>query len=214
MVQWCYQIMKGKSEIDLLVVSIYQSCRHQGTNNGMTFHTQQQLMLLELDRPNLHPRTNFHKDLQHFIKQHVDTPDTTRIPIIRGDWNEECSGTSTFRKLCDLLGLVDLWKYRNPDQAPFKTYHWGNYQINFALTTSRLVSLAVNMVYEPFFYRASGDHRESTTLIPVLCSITLSPPLDPPLEDFLTRTITLLSPIYQNSMTTWRPTMFSNGSTC
>ena len=30
--RWCYQIIEGKSDIDLFVVSINQSCRHQGTD--------------------------------------------------------------------------------------------------------------------------------------------------------------------------------------
>ena len=95
---------------------------------------------------------------KHFIQQQVTTPNTTRIPIILGDWNEECIGTSTSQKLCD-LGLVDVWRFRNPTHHHFKTYHRGNRRIGFALTTPHLASLAVNMVYEPFFYRTSGDHR-------------------------------------------------------
>ena len=137
----------------------YQCCRKQGTNDGMTFHAQQQLMSSQLDRPNLNPRANFHKDLKHFLQQQVGTPDTTRLHIILCDWNEECSGTSTSQKLCDLLGLVDLWKYCNPKHSHFKTYHRGNRRIEFALTTPHLASLAVNMVYGPFFYRALGDHQ-------------------------------------------------------
>ena len=53
--QWCYEIINSKSDIELLVVSIYQSCNHHGTDDGMTFHTQQRLLLSQMDRPNLDP---------------------------------------------------------------------------------------------------------------------------------------------------------------
>ena len=81
------------------------------------------------------------------------------MPIILGDWNEECSGMSNSQKLCDVLGLVDIWKYRNPLNQSFKTYLRGSRRIDFALTTPHLASQVTHMVYEPFFYRTSGDHR-------------------------------------------------------
>ena len=111
-----------------------------------------------MDRPTLDPRTNFHTDLKHFIQQQVSTPNKTRTPIILGDWNKECSGTSTSQKLCDSLGLVDVRRYQNLTHLNFKTYQRGQRQIDFALTTPRLASLVVNMVFKPFFYRTSGDH--------------------------------------------------------
>ena len=120
--RWTYQILNGKSDIELLVISIYQSCTHQGTDDGMTFHTQQKILLAQMDRPSLDPRPNFLSDLKSFLHKHINIPHTNRIPIILGDWNEECSGTSNSQKLCDVLGLVDIWKYRNPLHTSFKTY--------------------------------------------------------------------------------------------
>ena len=112
--RWCYHLLEGKASVDLLVVSIYQSCTQHGTDDGMTFHTQQRLMLSQMDRPTFDPRPNFFIDLKHFLHQHVNTASTPTIPIILGDWNEECTGTSTSQKLCDSFGLVDLWKFCNP----------------------------------------------------------------------------------------------------
>ncbi len=157
--RWCYHLLEGKASVDLLVVSIYQSCAQHGKDDGMTFHTQQRLMLSQMDRPTFDPRPNFFIDLKHFLHQHVNTASTPTIPIILGDWNEECTGTSTSQKLCDSFGLVDLWKFCNPALQSFKTYHRGHRRIDFALTTLPLASLAINMVYKPFFYRTSGDHR-------------------------------------------------------
>ena len=112
-----------------------------------------------MDCPSLDPRTNFLTDLKAFLHKHINTPHTNQVPIILGDWNEECNGTSTSQKLCDFLGLVDIWKYRNPLHQSFKKYLRGNRRIDFALTTGHLASQVINMVYKPFFYHTSGDHR-------------------------------------------------------
>ena len=88
-----------KSDIELIVISVYQSCTHQGTDGGMMFHTQQWILLAQMDCPSLDPRTNFLTDLKAFLHKHINTPHTNCIPIILGDWNEECSGTSNSQKL-------------------------------------------------------------------------------------------------------------------
>ena len=74
--RWTYRILNGKSDIELLVISIYQSCTHQGTDDGMTFHTQQKILLAQMDRPSLDPRPNFLSDLKSFLHKHINTPHT------------------------------------------------------------------------------------------------------------------------------------------
>jgi hypothetical protein len=80
-------------------------------------------------------------------------------PILLGDWNEECKGTSTSQKLCDEFGLVNIFKQEHPNQKQFKKYMRGSRTIGFALAPRELAHRVTNFVYEPFMYRMKGDHR-------------------------------------------------------
>ena len=88
----------------------------------------------------------------------VNSEDTI-VPIILGDWNEECAGTSNAQKLCDQFGLVNIYTRMHPNHEKFKTYIRGSKQLDFALAPPALADKVKQCIYEPFMYRLSGDHR-------------------------------------------------------
>jgi hypothetical protein len=59
-------------------------------------------------------------------------------PILLGDWNEECKGTSTSQNFCDEFGLVNIFKQVHPNQKQFKIYMRGSRTIDFALAPPEL----------------------------------------------------------------------------
>ena len=157
--RWTYVVYDGRGTTELLLISIYQCCKTTGADTGLTAHTQQKLMLSQLNRSNLDPCHNFHKDLSNFIRRQTSLAGISRTPLILGDWNETCTRTSTSQKLCDEFGLVDLWLHLHPHAEPFSTYTRGSRRLDFALAPLSLATKAIQMVYEPFHYRFFTDHR-------------------------------------------------------
>ena len=120
-----YQLLDGKGNTDILIISIYQCCKKPTNEIGMTAFHQQQLMLSELDRKDLDPCRNFLRDLKGFLRKKLNDKVTIVKPIILGDWNEECTWTSNSQQLCDEFGLIDVWASIHPGAEQVKTYlHW------------------------------------------------------------------------------------------
>ena len=80
------------------------------------------------------------------------------MPIIIGNWNEECSGTSTLTELCNEFELVSIFNRLNPNHKPFKTYCRGSSVLEFALAPPSIADRVTNFVYEPFLHLLKGDH--------------------------------------------------------
>jgi hypothetical protein len=100
--------------------------------------------------------------MKKFLKEIMPDENSTNskiTPILLGDWNEECKGTSTSQKLCDEFGLVNIFKQVHPNQKQFKTYMRGSRTIDFTLAPPELAHRVTYFVYEPFMYRLKGDHR-------------------------------------------------------
>jgi hypothetical protein len=125
----------------------------------MTAYHQQEILLSEMDRTDKEPRRNFYRDLKEFIGSYVNQEGGNVTPLIIGDWNEECKGTSASQKLCNEFGLVNIFDRLYPNQAQFKTYMRGARTIDFALAPPNIADRVTNFVYEPFLYRLKGDHR-------------------------------------------------------
>ena len=157
--RWTYQILDGQGNKDVLIISVYQCCKRPTNPNGATSYHQQEVLLSEMDRTDTDPRRNFFHDIKTFIKGIVDKDNVETTPIIIGDWNEECKGTSTSQKLCNEFGLVNVFNRIHPDHKEFKTYLRGSRTIDFVLTTPDIADRVTNFVYEPFLYRLKGDHR-------------------------------------------------------
>ena len=81
-------------------------------------------MLSESDRADKDPRRDFYRDIKNFLSQYVNNEnnDNNVIPILIGDWNEECKGRSNTQKLCDDFDLVNIFHRLNPEHKQFKTY--------------------------------------------------------------------------------------------
>ena len=93
--RWSYVILEGKDGKEIIVISVYQSCKT--TNDGInTFHTQQKILLSLQNKTDITPRANFTKDLNAFIQSCKDT-NPNIIPIVMGDWNEQYkTGASSY----------------------------------------------------------------------------------------------------------------------
>ena len=156
--RWSWIILKAKGLHEILIITVYQCCKLPTNKQGNTAYHQQQILLSTQNRTDRNIRSNFYKDLRKFIKIKTTRLNVECSPIIMGDWNEECKNTSNSRKLCDEFGLVDLWHYKHPN-TEFRTYARGSRRIDFVLTTPAIAEHTTTMIYEPFQYRLSGDHR-------------------------------------------------------
>ena len=57
--RWSYQIFDSQKKIDIMVISIYQCCLNPTNKIGTAAYHQQQIILLDQDRPDTNPRRNF-----------------------------------------------------------------------------------------------------------------------------------------------------------
>jgi hypothetical protein len=131
--RWTYQVLDWKEGKDILIVSVYQYCKQPTNLKGIT--AQQEIMLSEINRVDRDPRRNFYRDMKEFLKEIMPDENSARnniTPILLGDWNEECKGTSTSQKLCDENGLVNIFKQVHPNQKQSKIYMRGSRTIDFA----------------------------------------------------------------------------------
>ena len=89
--RWTYQILDGKGIRDVLIMSIYQCCTSKNKNETLSASRQQQILLSQMDRKDTNPTRNFRKDIIALLARLKDENDEL-IPVIVGDWNEECTG--------------------------------------------------------------------------------------------------------------------------
>ena len=61
------------------------------------------------------------------------------LPILIGDWNEECIGMSNSKQLCDEFGLVNIFHGKFPNHEKFKTYQEGSMFIDYDLIHKDLI---------------------------------------------------------------------------
>ena len=111
--RFCYILLQGQDKREILIVVIYQCCTWPTNLTGNSAFSQQEILLSQMDRPTTNPRANFYQDLCKLI-QDCQTKNPQCVPIVIGDWNETCQGTSTLAKLCRKFGLVDIWSWRGP----------------------------------------------------------------------------------------------------
>ena len=113
------------------------------------------------------------------------------IPIIIGDWNEECKDGSTSYDLCREFGLVNIFERLYLNHPQFKTYQRGSRVIDFALAPPQIADKISNFVYEPFIYRLKGDHRAFYFDIDekILFGDIKPPPFDPTGRGFISRDV-------------------------
>ena len=144
--RWSWQLLKGEGERDVLIVSVYQCCqKYDNSSSQCTAYIQQKILLSEQNRYNKDPRTNFRKDLISFIKSHQEKNPST-VPIILGDWNEECIEDSAADNLCNEFGLVNIFNQIYPHHKKFKTYRRGSKTIDYAIAPPDIADRVINFV--------------------------------------------------------------------
>ena len=78
------------------------------------------------------------KFIKKFVKKEKNN-DKQILPMLIGDWNEECIGKSNSKKLCDEFGLVNIFKRKFPNHEKFKTYQEGSICIDYGLIHKDLI---------------------------------------------------------------------------
>ena len=71
-----------------------------------------------MNRDDCDLRRNFYIDMYKFIKNFAKKEkkkDKQVLPMLIGDWNEECIGKSNAKKLCDEFGLVNIFHRKFPN---------------------------------------------------------------------------------------------------
>ena len=156
--RWCYQVMEGRGR-EVLLVNVYQACKKLTSADGKLTNAQQQrIMLSEENCDNSDPRKQFKKDLIDFIRKYK-LKNGNIIPILMGDWNNN-RGKRTFAAEAEKkFGLIDAFKRRFPNSDEFKTHIDGSKRIDYVLTLPWIADAMTNIVYEPFQYRLTGNHR-------------------------------------------------------
>ena len=90
-------------------------------------------MLSERNKPDCDPRRNFYIDICKFLHRFKKKTDKDVLPVLTGDWNEECMGRSNSKKLCDEFGLVNIFHSKFPNHEKFKTYQEGSTFLDYGL---------------------------------------------------------------------------------
>ena len=161
--RWSWMAFEGEDNKVILVMSIHQCCKNPTNPQGKTVFHQQETMLSEMNQDDCDPRRNFYKDMYKFIKTFVKKEkkkDKQVIPMLIGDWNEECIGKSNATKLCDGFGLVNIFHRKFLNHEKFKTYQEGSTFNDYGLMHKDLIDQVDYVTYEPYGYRkGKGDHR-------------------------------------------------------
>ena len=98
--RWSWMAFEGADNKVILIMSIYQCCKNPTNPQGKTAYHQQETMLSERNRTDCDPRRNFYKDMGKFLRKFEKETEQKVLPILIGDWNEECMGRSNSKKNC------------------------------------------------------------------------------------------------------------------
>ena len=124
---------EGADNKVILVMSIYQCCRNPTNPQGKTAYHQQETMLSERNKTDCDPRRNFYKDMCKFLQKFEKETEQKVLPILIGDWNEECMGQSNLKKLCDKFGLVNIFHGKYSNHRKIKMHQDGSTFIDYGL---------------------------------------------------------------------------------
>ena len=87
-----------------------------------------------------------------FLRKFEKKTEQKVLPILIGDWNEECMGHSNSKKLCEEFGLVNIFHEKYPNHKKIKTYQKGSIFIDYGLIHRDLLEKIEIVTYEPFGY--------------------------------------------------------------
>ena len=119
--RWSYQLLDGKGNREILIMSIYQCCTNPTNKVGIVAYHQQQTQLSMMNRQDTDPRKNFKRDILEFLKAQLNKEGKNTIPLLFGDWNEVINTNTTPQKICDEFNLIDVWEHCYPNHQNFST---------------------------------------------------------------------------------------------
>ena len=155
--RWTYLQMAGRNGRILNFITAYQVCARPTNKTGTTAYHQQESLLRTQGRIDPHPRRNFRKDLTAFLKPMKQRNEHI---ILAGDFNEPLdSGTSNMSKICQDIGLSDVFSIRHRDTPEPATYIRGSRRIDYFLVSASVLPCVEKCGYDPFQYRLTSDHR-------------------------------------------------------
>ena len=155
--RWTHLQMAGRNGRILNFITAYQVCARPTNPTGTTAYHQQESLLRTQGRADSHPRRNFRKDLTAFLKPMKHRQEHI---ILAGDFNEPMdSGTSNMSKICQDIGLSDVFAIRHPDTPEPATYIRGSRRIDYFLVSASVLPSVEKCGYDPFQYRLTSDHR-------------------------------------------------------
>ena len=146
----------GKNNRVVNLITAYQVCTNPTNKTGTTAYHQQSSLLRQQNHPDTNPRKHFRKD---FIKMIQELYNKNELFIICGDWNQPLTHNSVSTQLCRRFQLCDPYGTNYPDDKEFATYIRGTQRIDYILISSALLQSVINVGYEPFHFRNTGDHR-------------------------------------------------------
>jgi hypothetical protein len=155
--RWTHLQLAGRNGRILNFITAYQVCPRPTNKTGTTAFHQQESLLRTQGRADPNPRRNFRKDLTAFLKpmkfrnEHI---------ILAGDFNEPLdAGTSNMSKICQDIGLSDVFAIRHPETPEPATYIRGSKRIDYFLVSASVLTSVEKCGYDPFQFRLTSDHR-------------------------------------------------------
>ena len=127
--------LEGAVNKVILIMSIYQCCKNPTNPQGKTAYHQQKTMLSERNKTDCDPRRNFSKDMSKFLRRFEKETEQKVLPILIGDWNEECMGRSISKKLCDEFSFVNIFHGKFPNHKKSRRTKKGQRSLIMALST-------------------------------------------------------------------------------
>merc|ERR1712214_251225 len=67
--RWCWIILQGEDNKEILIIIIYQCCTHPTNAHGCTAFNQQKIQLSSMNSPDTNPRNNFYSDLRILLQK-------------------------------------------------------------------------------------------------------------------------------------------------
>lgn len=120
--QWSWTALEGTDKKVIFFISIFQCCKNITKVHGTTVYHQKETMVSEKNKLDGYSRRNFYHDLCKFLRHFFWIMEREVKPLLLGYWNEEDTGTSISKKLCDKFSLVNIFHRKYPNYKKFKTY--------------------------------------------------------------------------------------------
>ena len=154
--RWSYQEILGKHGRKIVLVTIYQVCKHQGKAGERTAHTQQVSLLVRQGRK-ASPRKAFIDDLDVKVTEWLLAGHEL---IISGDLNEELGNDmSGFSRISSKHNLVEIIQHIHGIEGEPPTYARGRRRLDYIFVTPGLETSVKKCGILPYSDIIDSDHR-------------------------------------------------------